>query len=207
MTDEINNENNITEQATASETIKAAPKSGKEKLAGSLYDFVSIVGSAIITIMVVFTFFCRFVGVVGPSMEPTLYRDDWLGVTARLAKPESGDIVIITQPNAFDEPIVKRVIATAGQTIDIRDGRVYIDGEMKVEKYIAPDVYTEKENLDNYPLTVPENYIFVMGDNRPHSTDSRSSMIGLIREEYVLGKVMFRLMPIGNFHVGIEYDY
>ena len=197
-----------TEQAEeASADAQEKPQTRKERIAYSLYDVASIVGTAVIAIMVAFTFIFRFVGVVGPSMQPTLYQDDWLAVTAMPIKPRAGDIVIITQPNAFDEPIVKRVIATAGQTVDIRDGFVYIDGEMLVEKYIAPDVYTDREDLDNYPLTIPEGQVFVLGDNRMHSTDSRSSAIGLIDSNYILGRVSFRMMPFGKWKVGMEYDY
>lgn len=192
----------------AEDEEKQKPKTPKERIAFPLYDLASVVGTAVITIMVVFTFFWRFVGVVGPSMQPTLYQDDWLAVAAVPRTPKAGDIVIVTQPNAFDEPIVKRVIATAGQTINIRDGRVFIDGdEPLVETYIAPDVMTEREDLDNYPLTVPEGMVFVMGDNRPHSTDSRSSAIGLIDNDYILGRVSFRIMPFGKWKVGIEYNY
>lgn len=185
----------------------AEPLTAKDKIAATVYDAVSIFSSAIVTIMVIFTFIFRFVGVIGPSMEPTLFEDDWLAITAYINNPEPKDIVIITQPNAFDEPIVKRVIATAGQTVDIKDGHVFIDGVQLTETYISPDVYTGRENLDNYPVTVPEGYVFVLGDNRTQSTDSRSSLIGLIRNEYIIGKVVFRLIPFGKFHVGMEYDY
>ena len=195
-----------TEEPVADEE-EQKPKTRKERIAFPLYDLASVVGTAVIAIMVVFTFFWRFVGVVGPSMQPTLYENDWLAVSAVPKTPKSGDVVIVTQPNAFDEPIVKRVIATAGQTIDIREGRVYIDGEMLVETYIAPDVMTEREDLDNYPLTVPQGMVFVMGDNRPHSSDSRSSAIGLIDSDYILGTVSFRMMPFGKWKVGIEYTY
>ncbi|NLO45052.1 MAG: signal peptidase I [Clostridiales bacterium] len=189
------------------ETDVKAALTVKEKIASTVYDAISIFTSAIITIMVIFTFVFRFVGVVGPSMEPTLWEDDWLAVTSHTGNPKHGDIVIITQPNAFNEPIVKRVVATAGQTVNIKNGNVFINGERLTETYISSDIFTERENLDNYPVTVPDGYVFVLGDNRSHSTDSRSSLIGLIRNEYIIGKVVFRLIPFGSFSVGMEYDY
>lgn len=190
-----------------SEENQSEPKTVKERIAFFVYDIASIVGTAVLAIMIVFTFVFRFVGVIGPSMQPTLYENDWLAVTSTLKTPKAGDIVIITQPNAYNEPIVKRVVATEGQTVDIKDGHVYLDGELLVEKYISPDVVTTREDLDNYPLTVPEGQVFVLGDNRPHSSDSRSSAIGLIDIDYIIGKVAFRIMPFGQWNVNIEYDY
>lgn len=185
------------------------PKTFKEQIAFKVYDLASVFGTAVIAIMVVFTFFFRFVGVVGPSMQPTLYENDWLAVSAIPREPKAGDIVIITQENKFGEPIVKRVIATEGQTVDIRNGHVYIDSDTEplVENYISPDIITIREDLDNYPLTVPEGQVFVLGDNRMHSSDSRSSMIGLIDADYILGTVSFRVMPFGKWKVGEKYDY
>ena len=203
----------LNEQTSAEESVseifedQSTPKNFKERVAFSVYDVASIIGTAILAIMIVFSFGFRFVGVVGPSMQPTLFENDWLAVTATLKNPEYGDIVIITQPNAYNEPIVKRVIATEGQTVDIRDGHVYLDGELLVEKYISPSVITSREDLDNYPVTVPKGQVFVLGDNRPHSSDSRSSAIGLIDNDYIIGKVAFRLLPFGNWKVNIEYDY
>ncbi|MBQ3151300.1 MAG: signal peptidase I [Clostridia bacterium] len=211
--DVVLNEQQESVEETVEQTVETVeedqskPKNFKERIAFSVYDVASIIGTAILAIMLVFTFGFRFVGVVGPSMQPTLFENDWLAVTATLKNPEAGDIVIITQPNAFNEPIVKRVIATEGQTVDIRDGHVYLDGELLVEKYISPDVVTQREDLDNYPVTVPEGQVFVLGDNRPHSSDSRSSAIGLIDNDYIIGKVSFRLMPFGKWDVNIEYDY
>lgn len=201
------NDTQIDTQSDAPEIQENTPRTGKEKIAYPLYDLASIVGTAVIAIMVMFTFFWRFVGVQGPSMQPTLYENDWLAVASCPKAPKAGDIVIITQPNAFDEPIVKRVVATEGQTVDIHDGHVYLNGEKIVETYISPDVMTEREDLDNYPLTVPEGQVFVLGDNRSHSSDSRSSAIGLIDADYILGTVSFRLMPFGKWKVGLEYNY
>ena len=163
------------------------------------YDFVSVICTAVLMIMILFTFVFRFVGVTGDSMNPTLYDNDWLLVKTVNSGYERGDIIISTQPNAFNEPIVKRVIATGGQTVDIdfETGEVKVDGKVLQEDYIAEST-TVREDMA-FPITVPEGKLFVLGDNRRHSTDSRSSLIGLLDERYIIGKVKFRVMPIDKF--------
>lgn len=163
-----------------------------------LYDFVSIICTALVVIMIIFTFFFRFVGVVGDSMNPTLYNNDWLIVRAINPSYEYGDIIISTQPNAFNEPIVKRVIATGGQTVDIdfEKGEVYVDDVLLKEDYIAEPTHSQFDVT--FPVTVPEGYIFAMGDNRNDSADSRSSAIGMIDERYIIGKVLFRVLPFDS---------
>ena len=163
------------------------------------YDFVSVICTAVLMIMILFTFVFRFVGVTGDSMNPTLYDNDWLLVKTVNSGYERGDIIISTQPNAFNEPIVKRVIATGGQTVNINfeTGEVFVDGELLYEDYIA-DPTTNPEDV-SFPVTVPEGCLFVMGDNRLHSTDSRSNAIGMLDERYIIGKVKFRIMPFDSF--------
>ena len=176
-------------------------KKPENKFIGGLYDIVSIFMTAVITIMLIFTFVFRFVGVVGPSMGNTLFNGDWLLVSAISSEPEYGDVVIVTQPNYYNEPIVKRVIATENQVVDIdfSTGAVYVDGEKLNEPYVKGNT-TDKYEVD-FPVTVPENHVFVLGDNRNHSSDSRSTKIGFIAEDYILGKVKYRVFPFGDFKV------
>lgn len=182
---------------------KKANKKGSKYL--SIYDFVSIIMTSFIIIAVVFTFFFRLVGVEGSSMTNTLQNNDWL-ITIQKDSYERGDIVVITEPNYFNEPLIKRVIAKGGETIDIdfSTGTVYVDGVALEEPYTKEDYILPKIDDVTFPYTVPEGEIFCMGDNRNGSTDSRSVKIGSFDERYVLGKAVVRLLPFGNFNI---YDY
>lgn len=132
-------------------------------------------------------------------MNPTLKNGDWLAVQSVNTTVERGDIVIITQPNALGKPLVKRVIAKGGDEIDIDffDHKVTVNGEVLDEPYIAEPTSLMGNMV--YPLTVPEGTVFVMGDNRNDSTDSREKYIGFIDEDYILGVAKFRLLPFNNF--------
>lgn len=206
----MNNDERIID-IKSEETVKKIDnnaKKGKNKKNSfhlSVYDMVSIVMSAFIIIAVVFTFVFRLVGVEGYSMSDTLQDNDWL-LTVNKESYERGDIVVITEPNYFDEPLIKRVIAKGGETVDIdfETSTVFVDGVALKEPYTREDYILPKLDDIDFPYTVPEGHIFCMGDNRNGSTDSRSNLIGPLDERYVLGKAVVRILPFGDFNI---YDY
>ena len=185
------------------ETSKHAEKDGKKSWR-FVYDWLDSLIYAIILILVIFAFFFRVVGVNGDSMNPTLKNGDWLTVSAVTSEVETGDIVVITQPNSLNEPLIKRVIAKGGDTINIDfiEGVVTVNGITLYEPYIAEK--TEIMGDYVYPLQIPEGYIFVMGDNRNESLDSRFRTIGLIDERYVLGVANARIFPFGDWDINDE---
>ena len=172
------------------------------KIATFCFDMVSIFATAALAIAICFTFFFRTVVVDGSSMNPTLTHGDRLIITAVAKDYKYGDIVVCSQPNPMEKTLIKRVIATEGQkvTIDFVNGVVKVDGVELDEPYIAEKTYRE-EGIAFNNTVVPERCVFVMGDNRNNSTDSRSPMVGFIDTNYIMGRVLFRLSPQFDMHV------
>ena len=164
----------------------------------NLYDWVGTVAAVALTAVIIFTFAVRLVLVSGPSMRETLQDQDCLLVlNAPLCGGfETGDIVIIQRDDFRDgEPIVKRIVATEGQTVDIDfdAGTVFVDGELLEEEYVRAPTYLE-EGL-TFPVTVPEGHVFVLGDNRNDSDDSRDPELGPVDTRYLLGRAVLLLFP------------
>jgi len=161
------------------------------------YENVRVLAVALIVIILVFTFVARIIIVSGPSMEDTLQNGDAMLVWSLGYTPKAGDIVVLTQPSYQKDSIVKRVIATGGQTvrIDYNTATVYVDGVPLEEDYIKERMRVPSFGLGNYDLTVPEGSIFVMGDNRNKSADSRYPIIGLIDERCVIGRALCVIFP------------
>lgn len=161
--------------------------------------------------MAIYMFFFRIVVVVGPSMYDTLVDGDRLLLISSTfyTEPEQGDIIVASKKSFENgECIVKRVIATEGQTVDINfnTGVVYVDGIALEEDYIYTST-TLYEGV-SFPLYVEEGHVFVMGDNRSSSKDSRNPQIGLIDEREILGKAVFLLSPGAERNTGGSiFDY
>lgn len=186
-------------QSQQPEEDKKAPK-GKE-----LFEWLQMLLCCVVGAVLVFNLCARLSRVDGQSMDHTLQHNELLLVWSLGYSPKPGDIVIINKTTADflgEHAIVKRVIATGGQTVDIdySTGTVYVDGEALDEPYIAGEMY-----LPNSPymlqthFEVPEDEVFVMGDNRNHSTDSRDERLGSVHEDYILGRAVLILFPFGQF--------
>ena len=168
-----------------------------EKLENIVYDWARSLAAAVVSVVLLFAFGVRLIGVSGPSMQDTLYTGDRLVVLGSLLSGfEAGDVVVVNDYNAeLDETLVKRIIAVGGQTVDIdfTAGVVYVDGQPLEEPYTKEPTY--KSDSIRFPLTLEEDEVFVMGDNRNHSTDSRSGQLGPVKEGYLQGKALLLLIP------------
>ncbi len=169
----------------------------KTSRAFNIYDWAGTAIFSLVMIVTLFTLVFRIVGVDGDSMMQTLQNGDRLILTSSLGyEPQYGDIVVIARDNK--EPLVKRVIATEGQRVEITvDGKVLVDGVEKTDYayYSNPQKGTEQKEV-TIPQIVPKDCVFVLGDNRQNSHDSRSSDIGFVRIDSIVGKAVYRLFPL-----------
>jgi signal peptidase I len=190
-----------TEIAEETEPVK---ETGGEKaepkfdMVSELIEWVESFVFAIFVVILILTFIVRVVQVQGPSMEDTLQDGDRLILTHFNYTPERGDVVVLNSPG-LDETIIKRVIAVEGDTIsiDFNKGTVTLNGEVLKEDYIK-ELTFRREGADITDLKIGEGQVFVMGDNRNHSTDSRSPIVGVVNTDDILGKAVFRVYPVGK---------
>ena len=202
----ISNLNNETPQKNESTKKKTT-------LLGEFFDYFELFILSACVVLILFSFVTRICRVDGPSMLHTLHDSEMLIVTDLFYTPERVDIIVFhqtgDQPGDLNEPIVKRVIATEGEWIDIEQNynsltvTIY-DSNMQnpivLDEYYANyDNGTGYYNYTDYPVQVPEGCIFVMGDNRGNSQDSRALSIGFVDERRILGKVVCRVLPLDKF--------
>ncbi len=183
------------------EKKKAEDRRRKHPVAHVLYDIAGTIVLCLLAVSLLFTFVGRFVSVDGESMMPTLEDGDRLLAIEPVYSAQAGDIVIISRTFTQEEPIIKRVIAVGGDTvkIDFSANLIYVnDAVLQDFGDFAP--ISTPGNV-NYPLTVPEGCIFVLGDNRNNSKDSRNSEIGCIPVDRVIGKACLRLFPMDSISV------
>ncbi|OUP79584.1 signal peptidase I [Anaeromassilibacillus sp. An172] len=176
-------------------TIEPLDNSG---VAG-VYDILrSVLISASILILII-TFVFTMVIVDGRSMQHTLESGDKIIVTKMGYQPKDGDVIVVGKSeDGYSKPIVKRVIATEGQTleIDFENQQVIVDGKVLDEPYISSETI---EGTAEIPEVIPEGYVFVMGDNRYISMDSRYKDIGLVNVDDIVGKAVFVVFPFDRF--------
>ena len=172
-----------------------------------LYEWLQVCLSCVLAAVFVFNFVARLSRVDGHSMDPTLQHGELMLVWSLGYSPKQGDVVVLNKTTAEflngpgGEAIVKRVIATGGQTVDIDygSGTVSVDGQPLPEPYINGPMMAPGGYMDGTHFEVPENSIFVMGDNRNASTDSRDVRLGTVDRGYVLGRACFALFPFSRF--------
>lgn len=177
-----------------------APKNKKAKKTKlNIFEVFEAGVAAIVVVTVLFLFCFRVFSVDGPSMKPTLQPDDRVVVSGVGYKAQQGDIVVLSGAGSDQKPIVKRVIAVAGDVVDINftTGVVTVNGK---EEHFTDELTTQQADIA-FPLTVPEGTVFVLGDNRGVSLDSRSSRVGCVDERKIVGKVLFRFYPLGDWKV------
>ena len=198
----------LEELVSEEETIASENTETTKPLSHAIFEWVELFALSLAAVLIIMTFFIRHSPVSGESMMPTLHENDILIISRVGITPENGDIVIVQTPNDVQHPLVKRVIAVGGQTvrIDFENWAIYVDGIAVKENYIRKtnepmkryEIGSYFNRIDAeqkiYEAVVPEGHIFVLGDNRNNSKDSRS--LGFIDERYIVGEVNFRLLPL-----------
>ena len=203
-TESVSEEESVSGEVTESEEQTQEREKEKRK---NIFDMVEIITMSVVIVFILVSFVFRLASVNGKSMYPTLKNGEILLLSNLFYEPKTGDIIVFQQSNVetrlFDYPLVKRVIATEGQTIefDFEHWKVKVDGVELEEDYInyIKEEYMRRLDIKGNTIVVPEGYIFVMGDNRNNSTDSRDSRVSFIRKDEVLGKALLRLFPINVF--------
>lgn len=179
----------------------------KEKKPSALYavfDWAAMIALYFSVAMLVLIIFFTHSPVNGNSMNPTLQDGDLVIINKFAYTPKNGDIIVCqSESYGLDTPLVKRIIATEGQTvyIDYEKREITVDGKLLDEDYITDGTlpFDSSDYLES-EFTVPKGKVFVMGDNRNHngSADSRLEKVGMIDEEYIIGKVVLRLLPFNS---------
>ena len=189
-----------TEQETEAPAVEERSpeiKLVKNEFAATVFDWLGSLFMALVVVLLVMTFGFRIIDVDGKSMEPTLIDSDKVLITDLFYTPHNGDIVIISHGEEYPKPLVKRVIATAGQELklDYDNNAVYVDGQKLDEPYIQGTTVRGDVAEEEINGVVPEGKVFVMGDNRSISLDSRYKQIGFIDESYIIGKAQLDVIP------------
>lgn len=185
--------------------MKKTDRNGKtlySNAAEYIYSVLSYLLICMMVIFVAFTFFFRLVSVEGASMFPTLITGDKIIISNFLYSPDYGDIIAVNKESAEESSMIKRVIGLPGDTVSINFEThiITVNGKVIFENYEVSEPIDEAYDM-NYPsdtVTVPEDAVFVLGDNRNNSVDSRHTEIGFIALDEINGKALFKIYPIGK---------
>ena len=182
-------------EKTDGEVVKI--KLNKSVVTSTVFDWLGSLFMALICVLILMSFFFRIIDVDGPSMEPTLINTDKVVITDLFYTPHQGDIVVISHGERYEKALIKRVIATEGQDlqIDFENNKVYVDGELQNEDYIQGVTRIGDRSAEEVNGIVPEGKVFVMGDNRTVSLDSRFNEVGLINVSDIIGKAQLDIIP------------
>ena len=204
MADEFDIQSSSQEEMPQNQPPSPAPSGA----ATFVFEWLQMITGCVLAAVLIFNCFARLTRVDGASMDNTLKDGELLIISDLLYQPQQGDIVVLNKKTA-DIPgwngkkaIVKRVIALGGQTVDIDYGAgvVYVDGEVLDEPYIKEEMFLpDSYYMYNTHWEVPEGSVFVMGDNRNNSTDSRDERLGPVEEDYILGQAVLALWPLEKF--------
>ena len=182
----------------------ASQEQAPRRPGSELFEWFQMILGCVVAAVVIFNCFARLTRVDGDSMNDTLQHGELMLVWSLGYQPEQGDIVVLNKTSAVlpgwtgPKAIVKRVIALGGQTVDVDyvTSTVYVDGVPLEEDYLPEEMYLPASPfMQQTHWEVPEGSVFVMGDNRNHSTDSRDDRLGIIDQDYILGKVVLGLWP------------
>lgn len=170
-------------------------------LKSEIFDWIKTLVVTFAVVFFIFGVLMRVVTVDGVSMFPTLNDNDVLLISNVFYEPSQSDIVVISDKAGLNKNLIKRIIATEGQTLDIIDGEVTVNGFEVEESYVKDKIKEDFYGDHNYPVTVPDGYVFVMGDNRNNSLDSRYEELSFVRNEHIKGRVILRLLPLKNIGI------
>ncbi len=204
---EENNELNAFDEDIENAEAVSDDEAEQESVKTFIFDWLEVLVHAIIVVVVCFSFIFRIATIDGPSMKDTLYHGERIIITDLFYTPKAGDIVVVSRNvensiytmNDQNTPIIKRIIATEGQKVDIKNGLVFVDDVQLDEPYARTSTQPKGEIV--FPVVVPEGCVFVLGDNRAESMDSRDPRIGeygMIDTRYILGHAVFRLFPLNR---------
>lgn len=179
-----------------------------------IFDWLEIIIISVIVVIILFTFVFKIVTISGDSMKNTLKNQERIVISNLFYEPKNGDIIVISrnssnsiQISQNETCIIKRIIATEGQVVNINfnTGKVFVDGIELEESYVSTP--TNVPGDVDFPVIVPEGCVFVLGDNRNNSSDSRYSSLGIdgmVDERHILGRAVLRILPFSRFGVLLD---